>query len=103
MTQHHGMGVMPWSPLKKGLLSGKYSRKGSTPHDSRRDAIAAAGGVADEQWRVIDELDTIAAELGVSSAGVAVNWVTRRAGVHSTLIGVRTFDSFKTAGYECEG
>jgi aryl-alcohol dehydrogenase-like predicted oxidoreductase len=88
MAQAHGMGVMPWSPLKGGRLSGKYSRNGSGPVDSRRQAVT--GGPTEEDWVVIDALEAVAAEVGATAAAVAIAWVQNRPGIASTLIGART-------------
>jgi aryl-alcohol dehydrogenase-like predicted oxidoreductase len=90
MARAHGMGVMPWSPLKSGRLSGKYSRNGSGPVDTKRGAVM--GGPEPEEWVVIDALEAVAAEVGTSPAAVALAWVRGRPGVASTLVGVRTID-----------
>jgi aryl-alcohol dehydrogenase-like predicted oxidoreductase len=93
MAKAHGMGVMPWSPLKSGRLSGKYSRNGSGPVDTKRAPFT--GGPTDEDWVVIDALETVAAELQVSPAAVALAWVRGRPGVASTLVGARTIDQLR--------
>jgi aryl-alcohol dehydrogenase-like predicted oxidoreductase len=88
MCDRHGIGVMPWSPLKNGRLTGKYRRDDMAPDDAKRTALAA--GVTDTEWAVIDELLAVAFEVGASPAAVAIAWVMARPGVTSTLIGART-------------
>jgi len=88
MAQAHGMGVMPWSPLKNGHLSGKYRRDGAVPEDAKRAAMIS--GTSEAEWAVIDELNAVADELGAAPAAVAIAWVVSRPGVASTLLGART-------------
>lgn len=88
-----GMGVLPWGPLKSGFLSGKYA-SGKTAADTTRGALV--GTPTAEDYRVIDVVQEIAAELGVSAATVALSWVQGRPGVTSTLLGARRFDQFET-------
>jgi aryl-alcohol dehydrogenase-like predicted oxidoreductase len=88
LAQDAGMGVLPWSPLKSGFLSGKYTRAHSTPADTRRSAVLGAPTPA--QFTVIDAVAEVAAETGATSAAVALSWVQSRPGITSTLIGPRT-------------
>ena len=89
MAQELGMGVTPWSPLRSGLLSGKYTRaNAATVQPDKRTWVA--GALNEEAYRVIDELQTIARELDSTPARVAVAWVQGRPGVSSTIIGART-------------
>jgi aryl-alcohol dehydrogenase-like predicted oxidoreductase len=88
MAQAHGMGVMPWSPLKNGHLSGKYSRDRAVPGDAKRAGMIS--GTSEAEWVVIDEVNAVADELGAAPAAVAIAWVVNRPGVASTLLGART-------------
>ncbi|MCX4916672.1 aldo/keto reductase [Streptomyces sp. NBC_00687] len=90
LAEDAGMGLLPWSPLKSGFLSGKYTRDRRTPADTRRSAVL--GGPTDDQFEVIDALAAVAEETGATSAAVALAWVQARPGVSSTLIGPRTLD-----------
>ncbi|WP_406361220.1 aldo/keto reductase [Streptomyces sp. NBC_00715] len=90
LAEDAGMGLLPWSPLKSGYLSGKYTRDRRTPADTRRSAVL--GGPTDDQFEVIDALAVVAEETGATSAAVALAWVQARPGVSSTLIGPRTLD-----------
>ncbi|MET7290399.1 aldo/keto reductase [Streptomyces sp. NPDC005573] len=87
MAQDMGIGVMPWSPLKNGLLSGKYRRGNAGSVDSARRAHGGEPGEAD--YAVIDALLKVADEADASPAAVALAWVRSRPGVSSTIIGAR--------------
>jgi aryl-alcohol dehydrogenase-like predicted oxidoreductase len=89
-----GMGVLPWSPLRSGQLSGKYVRDNGTPPDSRRAAMV--DGPTDRDWDIIEAVARVAAELGVGSAQVALAWVRSRPAVTSTLIGARTIEQLRS-------
>jgi len=85
-----GMGVMPWSPLAGGFLTGKYRREDTT--NSGRLSGANPFGqskFADRNWAVLDTLRSVADEADRPLAQVALRWVMQRPGVASTLIGVR--------------
>lgn len=89
MAQELGMGVTPWSPLRSGLLSGKYTRaNAATVQPDKRTWIA--GALGDEVYAVVDELQRIAGELDTTPARVAIAWVQQRPGVTSTILGART-------------
>lgn len=93
MAEELGVGVLSWSPLRGGQLSGKYVRDGGTPTDSAR--AGRRGAPAERDWVVIDAVARIAAELGVGSAEVALAWVRSRPAVTSTLIGARTIEQLR--------
>lgn len=88
-----GMGVMVWSPLASGLLSGKYKPSeggfsGGGRLDTMRDSQNAAfQKISERNWKIIAELETVAQELGHSMAQVAVNWTATQPGVGSVIIG----------------
>jgi aryl-alcohol dehydrogenase-like predicted oxidoreductase len=90
MAQSMGIGVMPWSPLKNGFLSGKYTRDGGGVIDSGRSAMFGQPSEAD--YIVIDALRAVSAEVGASPAAVALAWVHGRPGVASIVIGARRMD-----------
>jgi len=89
MAQELGLGVTPWSPLRSGVLSGKYTRKNaaSSKPEGRQ---WAANYLDDKSYAVIEELERIARELDTTVARVALAWVQARPGVTSTIIGART-------------
>lgn len=83
-----GMGVMPWSPLAGGFLTGKYSR-GNTADTGRLSGANPFGNskFADRNWDILDVLKEVAIELDRPAAQVALAWTLSRPGVASTLIG----------------
>jgi len=88
MAEALGVGVLPWSPLRGGQLSGKYRRDASAPADSPR--AGRLSGPTEREWNIIEAVARVAEEIGVSSAEVALAWVRGRPAVTSTLIGART-------------
>jgi aryl-alcohol dehydrogenase-like predicted oxidoreductase len=96
-----GLGLLPWSPLGGGWLSGKYrrdqrpagaTRLGENP-DRGMEAYDRRG--TDRTWEVIDAVQKVAEDRGVSMAEVALAWVTARPGVSSTILGARTLDQLE--------
>jgi aryl-alcohol dehydrogenase-like predicted oxidoreductase len=91
-----GLGLLPWSPLGGGWLSGKYKRDerpaGATRlgEDPGRGMEAYDRRGSQRTWEVIDAVQKVAGERGVSMAEVALAWVTGRPGVTSTILGART-------------
>jgi aryl-alcohol dehydrogenase-like predicted oxidoreductase len=94
MAQDLGIGVLPWSPLRGGRLSGKYVRSNGAPTDSRRAELYDAP--TERDWDVIEAVARVAAELAVGSAQVALAWVRSKPAISSTLIGARTIDQFRS-------
>ncbi len=83
-------GIMAWSPLQFGLLSGKFRRGQSKPSESRLNTLDAPGTIDEERlFRIVDTLTGIATERGISIAQVALNWVMRKPGVDTVIIGAR--------------
>lgn len=88
MAQAHGLGITPWSPLKGGLLTGKYGR-GRRPDGEGRHAPNSKYFI-ERTWRVTDALEAVAAEQGRPAAEIALAWVQARTGVASPILGART-------------
>jgi len=93
MAQAMGMGIMPWSPLKSGFLSGKFRRGSEGDVDTKRTNMVGVPSAPD--YDIIEAVADVASELGLSSASVALAWVRSQAGVSSTLIGARRLDQLK--------
>jgi len=87
-----GVGVLVWSPLAGGLLSGKYRRGEGAPEGTRRLAGWDEPPVRDESqlYDTIDVLVAIADAHGVSPAQVALAWLLRKPAVTSLVVGART-------------
>lgn len=86
LARDQRMALVPWSPLKNGFLSGKYTR-GAEVTDSARAAFV--GGPDDAQFVVIDAVAKVAAELGTTSSAVALAWLRARAGTVVPILGAR--------------
>ena len=97
-----GLGLLPWSPLGGGWLSGKYKRDerpaGETRlgDDPNRGMEAYDRRGTDRTWSVIDAVQKIAEDRSVTMAEVALAWVTDRPGVTSTILGARTLSQLET-------
>ncbi|MEM6591181.1 MAG: aldo/keto reductase [Cyanobacteria bacterium P01_C01_bin.73] len=93
MASALGTGIMVWSPLASGLLSGKYKPSESGGEGSGRLAMLADSGnpafnkFTERNWTIVAELEKVAKALGRSMAQVAVNWVASRPAVASVIVG----------------
>jgi len=97
-----GLGLLPWSPLGGGWLTGKYQRSqrptGATRLGDNPQRGMEAYDRRDTQrtWDIIEAVQSIAEARGVSMAEVALAWVTDRPGVTSTILGARTVEQLET-------
>jgi aryl-alcohol dehydrogenase-like predicted oxidoreductase len=96
-----GLGLLPWSPLGGGWLSGKYQR-GQRPSGATRLGEDPDRGMeawdrrgTPRAWDIIDAVQKVAAQRGVSMAEVALAWVTDRPAVASTILGARTTEQLE--------
>jgi len=91
------LGVLVWSPLAGGLLSGKHRRDKTAPEGTRQTAGWKEPPIYNEGrlWDIVDELVAIGEAHGVSAARIALAWTLGRAGVTSLVIGGRTEAQFK--------
>lgn len=95
------MGMLPWSPLGGGWLSGKYRRDERPTGDTRLGDNPQRGMEAydrrstERTWDIISAVQTVAEARGVSMAEVALAWVTDRPGVTSTILGARTMEQLE--------
>ncbi len=83
-----GLGVTPWSPLKSGALSGKYTRSNAGSAKGGRGPFLEAS-LNEKTYALIDELEVIAKAHDTSVAAVSLAWVSGRPGVASPIIGAR--------------
>lgn len=83
-----GMGVIPWSPLAGGFLTGKYKR-GDTSDTGRLSGANPFGDskFTDRNWRILEAAEHVARDLGCAVAQVALAWTLAQPGVASTLAG----------------
>ncbi|MEV1320371.1 aldo/keto reductase [Micromonospora arborensis] len=89
MSQTLGMGLTAWSPIGGGLLSGKYRRtdEGLSGTGRLTNPNAAGREISPGDWKVIEALESVAADLGRSMAQVAINWVATQPAVASVIVG----------------
>lgn len=103
ICQNEGLGVIPWSPLRGGWLSGKYRRGMTAPPENTRVKTAEEQGWSESwsaynnehTWSVLDALFAVAEEAGKTPAQVALNWVLHRPGVTAPIIGARTLEQLE--------
>ena len=96
-----GLGLLPWSPLGGGWLSGKYRRGERPTGDTRLGDNPNRGMEAydrrgtERTWNIVEAVQQVAEQIGVSMAEVALSWVTDRPGVTSTILGCRTLEQLE--------
>ena len=95
-----GLGLLAWSPLAGGWLSGKYRQGEPQPGDSRAGRGDRWDDLPEQReselaWRVIDTLRAASGELGKTPAQVALNWLLSKSGVTAPVIGARTADQLE--------
>ena len=100
---NEGVGIIPWSPLRGGWLSGKYQRGMDAPPGGTRVDEAEKQGWSESwrayanehTWSILDAVQEISAETGKSPAQIALNWLLQKPGVTAPIIGVRNLDHLK--------
>jgi len=93
MAQELGLGVTPWSPLKGGILTGKFNKDAVAKGEQkagRGDWVTKQ--LSERAYAVCDALHSFGKQINASPAQLALAWVQSRAGVTSTIIGARTTD-----------
>ena len=92
MVQDQHMAILPWSPLAGGFLSGKYTRNNKPSDGSRRLNFDFPPVNQDKAYDIIDVMESVAQEQGVSVARIALAWVLAKPGVTSVIIGAKNTD-----------
>jgi len=103
VAERNGLGIVPWSPLRGGWLSGKYHRGMTAPVAGTRIEQAEEKGwsetwtayATEHTWAVLDVLGEIAAARSASVPQVALAWLMSRPAVTAPILGVRTIDQLK--------
>jgi aryl-alcohol dehydrogenase-like predicted oxidoreductase len=107
----HGMGVIVWSPLGGGMLTGKYASREDLPDDGRlsKGSDMEAEGMrmltfTDRNFEIVAEVNKVAKDLGSTPTAVSLAWLLTRPGITSVIIGPRTTDQLgqNLAGFELE-
>ena len=86
-----GVGILPWSPLAAGFLTGKYSKNQPAPAGTRLEKWKErmAGFDNERSWRILDAVRGIAGELGSTPAAVSLAWLLKQPQVSSVIFGAR--------------
>jgi aryl-alcohol dehydrogenase-like predicted oxidoreductase len=100
---HNGIGLLPWSPLAGGFLSGKYTRESVLKKNGTRygdgnpmfQYIGAKIAGAERNWATVDAVRKTAKQIGATPSQVALSWVTNRPAVSATIIGARTIQQLQ--------
>ncbi|RYY07172.1 MAG: aldo/keto reductase, partial [Alphaproteobacteria bacterium] len=96
---HNGIGILPWSPLAAGFLSGKFERGTGPGSDARLGSdnpmnqhIGKDLFGSERNWATIDAVRKIAGDIGATPAQVSLSWVANRPVVTSAIVGARTME-----------
>jgi aryl-alcohol dehydrogenase-like predicted oxidoreductase len=95
LLKDQGTGLLVWSPLAGGLLSGKYSREHQKPEDSRRSAFDFPIVDKERTWRILDVLCPITQAHNTGVATIALAWVLTKQFVTSVIIGAKRIDQLE--------
>ncbi|CAB4418166.1 unnamed protein product [Rhizophagus irregularis] len=86
----HNIGIIPWGVVAEGFLTGKYKREQITDVKSDfRNMQIVKHSKSDKNWKILDEVNAIAKEIGRSPVQVTLNWTMQKPGITSPLIGAR--------------
>lgn len=100
---HNNIGILPWSPLAGGFLSGKYT-KGEKPEKNTRfgagnqmnDHIFGELAAKEQNWAILDAVRAIAEEQGVTLNQVAYSWIANRPNVIAPIMGAKTLKQLES-------
>jgi len=93
LCRYEQVGVIPWSPLGGGFLTGKYRSGQKPPEESRLAKMDLWGRLANERnYRTLEAVERVAAERGRSIAQIALAWVNQQPGISSVIYGARTIE-----------
>jgi aryl-alcohol dehydrogenase-like predicted oxidoreductase len=94
LCRAHGLGILPYSPLAAGFLTGKYRKSEPPPPGARlerwKERLASFDN--DRNWRILDGLATVARDANATPAQVAMAWLLSRAEVSSVIFGARSLE-----------
>jgi aryl-alcohol dehydrogenase-like predicted oxidoreductase len=97
VCKQFGLGVLPWSPLAAGFLSGKYSKNAPPQPGARLEKWTErfADFATERGWRTLDTLRTIALERQTTPAAAAIAWVLAKPTVSSVIFGARSIEQLE--------
>lgn len=94
MCSKFGLGILPWSPLASGFLSGKYRQGQGAPAGSRLESSKWTSTFkrfdTPRNWAILQALDDVAQQLSSTASAVALAWLLRKQAVTSVIFGART-------------
>jgi aryl-alcohol dehydrogenase-like predicted oxidoreductase len=106
LCRDSGLGILPWSPLAGGFLTGKFERGKPPPTDVRLGAKPErfARYDTDRNWRILDAVRAVASEVGATPAAVSIAWLLAKPQVTSVIFGARSIDQLEAnlAGAELQ-
>ncbi|MET1004184.1 MAG: aldo/keto reductase, partial [Propionibacteriaceae bacterium] len=93
ICRNEGAGVLVWSPLAGGWLSGRYRRDlDGPPPGARVSPDEFSERSTERTWRVVDAIGRVAVEVGRTPAQVSLNWILQQPGITAPILGARTRD-----------
>ena len=95
MLQAEKTGLLVWSPLAGGLLSGKFSRENQKPEGARRSMFDLPLVDKERTWKILDAMKPIAEAHGCSAARISLAWLLTKPVVTSVIIGARRLDQLQ--------
>lgn len=95
LVKDQNVGVMVWSPLAGGLLSGKFNRDGAGPEGSRRASFDFPPVNKERAFDVVDVMREVATELNATVPQVALSWLLHQAAVTTVIIGAKTVEQLE--------
>jgi len=87
LAQNQRLGILAWSPLSSGFLSGKYTRENPAPEDARRNKFQFPPIHLEQGYAVVEKLKSIADKYSASVAQVALAWILTKPFISSVIIG----------------
>ncbi len=97
LCRENGLGILPWSPLAGGFLSGKYRKDQAAPAGTRLEKFKDRFARFDNArgWRIIDALDGVAKEVDAAVPSVALAWLLKKPEVSSVIFGARSVEQLE--------
>ncbi len=94
LCKKFGLGILPWSPLAGGFLTGKYQKNQSPPEGARLDKWKNQLSAFDSprNWRILDAVTAIAKERSSTTAAVSLAWLVHKPAVTSAIFGARNLE-----------
>ena len=104
LCRSEGLGILPWSPLASGFLSGKYDKSQPPPAGSRLEKWKErmAGFDTERNWRILDAVRAVASETNATPSAVSLAWLMKQPQVTSTIFGARSVEQLEENVKACD-